>query len=63
MYIFRAILTHEYVYYRKITLSINSAALLNISAVTYSHIQEAATRKDIIYNVIKIPLCNVGNVC
>jgi len=46
----------------KLHLSINSAALLNISAVTYSHIQEAATRKGIKHSVVTIPLCSVGNV-
>jgi hypothetical protein len=33
-----------------------------ILAVTYSHIQEAATHKDIKYIAITIPLCSVGNV-
>jgi len=46
----------------KLQLSINSAALLNISAVISSHIQGASIYKDVKYNVITIPLCSVGNI-
>jgi len=46
----------------KLHFSINSATLLNISAVNYSHIQGASIYKDIKYIVITVPLYSVGNI-
>jgi len=46
----------------KLHLCINGAALLNISAVIYSHIQGASIYKDVKYSVITVPLYSVGNI-